>query len=105
MSRPSLFFVPIVLFASQALAADHTVTQKGMMFMPATLTVKVGDTVTFKNEDKLTHNVYSQSPGNAFNLKAVKPGDTAQVTLSSPGEVAVRCAIHPKMKMAIKVEK
>ena len=105
MIKRSFFMLPFVLLAAQAFAASHVVTQKGMAFAPETMTVKVGDTVVFKNDDKLTHNVYSRSPGNEFNLKSVKPGDSAEWAFSSPGEVAVRCAIHPKMKMTIKVEK
>ncbi len=34
-----------------------TVVEKGFAFDPATLDVKVGDTVTFKNEDSAPHNV------------------------------------------------
>ena len=94
----------ITLLASSASAAQHTVVQKGMAFVPEMLAVKAGDSILFKNEDRLTHNVYSKSAGNSFNLKALHPGASESVTLSTPGEVEVRCAIHPKMKMTIKVE-
>jgi plastocyanin len=94
----------ITLLASSASAAEHTVIQKGMAFMPEVLTVKAGDSIVFKNEDRLTHNVYSKSAGNSFNLKALRPGMSESVTLSAPGEVQVRCAIHPKMKMTINVK-
>jgi plastocyanin len=94
----------ITLLASSASAAQHTVLQKGMSFVPETLTVKAGDTVVFKNDDRLTHNVYSKSASNSFNLKALRPGASESVTLSAPGEVQVRCAIHPKMKMTIDVK-
>lgn len=104
---PKRFFIAIAIAvsASNASAAEYIVTQSRMAFKPDALTVKVGDTVVFKNNDKLTHNVYSKSSGNSFNLKAVRPGASENVTFSTPGEVKVRCAIHPKMKMKISVEK
>ena len=37
--------------------ARATVVEQGLAFNPATLEVKVGDTVTFKNEDTAPHNV------------------------------------------------
>lgn len=105
MTKRIFLGIFVCMMASSAFAAEHTVTQKGMSFMPKTLTVKVGDSVAFLNNDKLTHNVFSKSSGNSFNLKAVRPGKSESVTFSTPGDVKVRCAIHPKMKMTIKVEK
>lgn len=89
---------------SPVLAKEFTVTQKGQQFSPRTLTLKVGDQIVFVNDDAGTHNVFSESPGNSFDLKAQRPGTRTNVTFSSAGQVDVRCAIHPTMRLSVTVE-
>jgi plastocyanin len=86
-------------------AASHSVSQKGKAFAPATLKAKVGETVTFKNDDDVTHNSYSSSKGNEFNSQVQLPNTASSVTFKEPGVVEVRCAFHPKMKLSIVVTK
>ncbi len=90
--------------ASGALAAEHTVSQERKKFSERKMTIAVGDTVNFVNNDKITHNVYSSSSGHKFDMGAQAPGTAAKHTFSKPGKVKVRCAIHPKMKITLKVE-
>ncbi len=89
--------------ANSAVAGAHNISQKDKQFSTAELTVKVGDTVVFKNDDATAHNVFSTTAGNAFNLKIQKPGSESSQTFATPGEIDVRCAIHPKMTLKIKV--
>jgi len=86
-----------------ALAAETSVRQKGRLFTPNEITVKKGDTLMFVNDDNITHNVYSASTGNQFNLGAIAPGNSTPVTFKNTGNVDVFCAIHPSMKMSLKV--
>jgi plastocyanin len=46
----------------------------------------------------------STSKGNEFNLGSQPPGTSTDVTFKEAGEVQVICAIHPRMKMTVKVE-
>ena len=85
-------------------AASLTVSQKDRAFAPATVTVKAGATLVFKNDDDVTHNSFSMSKGNEFNSKAQQPGETASVTFKAPGVVEIRCAFHPKMRMTVTVQ-
>jgi plastocyanin len=85
-------------------AAAHPVSQKGKVFAPGTITVKVGDAVTFKNDDDVTHNAFSTSKGNEFNAKAQTPGSSADVVFKTKGKVAVKCAFHPGMSLVVNVE-
>jgi len=85
-------------------AAGVTVSQKDRAFAPVAVTMKVGATLVFKNDDDVTHNSYSTSKGNEFNSKAQQPGETASVTFKAPGEVEIRCAFHPKMRMTVTVQ-
>ena len=95
----------MLVLAGAARAADHEIGQKDKTFSVTTLTVKPGDTIVFKNDDHLTHNVYSTAKGNEFNLRAQAPGTSASVTLATEGTVEIRCAFHPKMKLVVTVRK
>lgn len=92
------------LSATVANATNHMVEQKGGAFAPGTLSVKLNDTVVFVNNDKVTHNVYSRSAGNEFRVSAQKPGEKTAIKFDSKGEIDVRCAMHPKMRLTINVE-
>jgi len=101
---------PVLLAASflagavvAAFAAEKTITQKGRMFSVADITIKTGDTLVFFNDDNVAHNIYSESPGNDFNLGSQAPGSSVPVTFDKSGEVDIQCAIHPLMKMKVKV--
>ena len=83
---------------------EHTVNQKNKEFLPGDLTVKVGDTVNFVNEDDFFHNVYSLSDARVFDLGSYPRGEGRKVKFDQPGEVLVECAIHDTMKMKIKVQ-
>ncbi len=94
----------LILSALAAVAgAGTTVTQKANQFSVARVSVRVGETVTFRNEDEVAHNVYSQSKDFSFNLMSQLPGASAPVTFDKPGEIEVRCAFHPTMKMQVTV--
>lgn len=72
-----------------------TVDMKNIAFSPNSVTVKVGQTVKWVNQDTVAHNVTAQSgafkstnfgPGGSFTFKATKPGTFGYV-----------CTIHPGM--------
>jgi plastocyanin len=94
----------ILLFASTAWAENQTVVQQGKAFAQTAVTINKGDTVTFTNQDPVTHNVYSQTSGMAFDLKTQKPGASSEVKFDRVGAAEVRCAIHPQMKMTVTVK-
>ena len=88
-----------------ALAADRMIGQKGKAFSDAEVTVKVGETLVYVNDDSVTHNILSTSAGNEFNLGSQEPGASTPATFKTAGDVKVMCAIHPRMQMAVKVVK
>jgi plastocyanin len=80
------------------------IKQRAKQFVPAVTVVPVGTRVLFPNEDKIFHNVFSSTPGDAFDLGTVKAGDkSSPVTLLKPGHVEVFCNIHSKMRADILV--
>lgn len=108
MQNPILeaIFVVFSLALSAAVAAqEHVISQKNSQFSPKTLTVKIGESVNFKNDDKVYHNVFSLSKPLSFDLGALPPGQSRKVEMVKEGVIDVECAIHPDMKLEIKVVK
>jgi plastocyanin len=87
-----------------AMAADFTVAQKGKAFSMATLTIKAGDKVSFRNDDPFAHNVFSLSDAMQFDLGSYPQGQAKSVTFSKPGLYDIECAIHPEMKLTVTVK-
>ena len=84
--------------------ATHDVSQKGKTFSVSDLTVAVGDEVRFHNDDDVTHNVFSMTQGHTFNLAVQEPGTNSTVKFDAAGDIEVRCAFHPDMKMVVHVQ-
>ena len=99
----SLTVVVLVGLSAGALAANLTITQKGRLFSSESITIKKGESVTFANDDTVPHNIISTSKGNEFNLGSQPPGAATDVTFKESGEAQVVCAIHPRMKMTVKI--
>jgi plastocyanin len=84
---------------------EHVVNQQNKEFSVTEITIKPGDKIVFKNSDEVTHNVFSNSKINPFNIKIQQPGGSSIVELKDEGTTEVRCAIHPKMKLMVTVKK
>jgi len=97
----------ILLFASAppAGAGEVVVAQKDKSFSRSEVSLRSGDRIVFRNDDSVVHNVYSVTPGFEFEIKTQLPGQSADERFSGQGEAEVRCAIHPQMKLKVKVEK
>lgn len=85
-------------------AAEHVVGQKNKQFTTKALTVKVGDTVKFLNEDPFQHNIFSLSETATFDLGSYPKGESRGHTFAKPGTVEVECALHPNMRMTVEVK-
>lgn len=78
-------------------------SQRDQMFAPFVLTVPVGASVNFANEDKVRHQVYSFSPAKKFELALFGRDQTHSVRFDRAGVVALGCNIHDRMVAYIKV--
>ena len=94
----------VLLAAPEARAEDHVIVQKGKTFSAAEIVLKAGDRIVFRNEDEVSHNVFSRSPGEEFEVRVQLPGQETAVALTKAGSADVRCAIHPQMKLHVTVE-
>jgi plastocyanin len=89
--------------AAAAPVAGNAVVIKGFAFAPAALTVSVGTTVTWTNQDSDAHTVTSDASGGPLNSKAMGTGDTFSYTFTRTGTFKYLCTIHPFMTATVTV--
>lgn len=82
-------------------AAPGSVTIKDFSFQPATITVNVGDTVTWTNEDSAPHSATADD--GSFDTGVFGKGQSRSHTFTKAGEFSYYCAPHPNMKATVKV--
>lgn len=80
-----------------------TMTTRGKMLLPHVLAIPVGSTVNFPNEDPISHNLFSLSSPNQFDLGLYRAGAGKSHTFTAPGIVNVYCNVHPNMSSVIHV--
>ena len=71
-------------------------------FGPQTITVRVGSTVTWTNDDDVPHTV--RAVDGAFASKPLDTGDRFAFSFRTPGEHSYFCSIHPMMTGKVVVE-
>jgi plastocyanin len=79
------------------------VSEEDITFQPGEVTVGVGDTVTWTNNDSVDHDVTaddfsSGEPG------GMAPGDTFEQTFEEAGTFDYVCTVHPGMEGTVVVE-
>jgi plastocyanin len=88
--------IGLFCLASAAFAAEKDVTIAGFAFSPSTVTVSVGDTVTWTNNDGATHT--ATADGGQFDTGNISGGGGSDsVTFNSAGTFAYHCQIHSAM--------
>jgi plastocyanin len=84
------------------LAADHAVAISGFAFSPATVSVTVGDTVTWTNSDAQGHT--ATADGGALDTGTIGNAQSGTITFSTAGSFPYHCSIHPDMTGTVVVE-
>jgi plastocyanin len=78
-------------------AARAAVDQRDKAFVPGWLVVQTGTTVEFPNHDSVSHQVYSFSGANSFELPLYKGDQPRPVVFQHAGVVTLGCNIHDRM--------
>ena len=78
-----------------------TVSIVNMSFQPASLTINVGQTVTWTNNDTMAHTVTSDT--GVWNSGTLNPGGSFSFTFTTPGTYTYHCAFHGSMTGTIVV--
>ena len=79
----------------------NSVSIKSYAFSVASLTVASGTTVTWTNNDPVTHTVTADD--GSFDSGNLAPGATFSHKFSTAGTVNYHCNIHPGMKASVVV--
>ena len=76
--------------------------QRGKRFLPHVLLIPTGTEVSFVNEDKMFHNVFSLA-GPPRSIRGLRRGSDAHPGFSEPGPVRLLCNIHASMSAFVYV--
>ena len=94
----------VTITAGAGASASADCVAANNCFSPSPLTVAPGTTVTWTNNDKLSHTITSgkvsdDNAGSLFDSGLVKPGKTFQFTFANAtaGTVNYFCTVHPWM--------
>jgi plastocyanin len=78
------------------------VSIENFAFAPDALTVPIGTTVTWTNNDNASHTVISDTP--AFESPSLPKGGDWSFTFDKAGVYKYHCTVHPGMKGTVTVE-
>ncbi len=81
---------------------SNAVNISGFAFVPATITIKVGEKVTWTNKDSASHTVTSDDGGFASS-GTLSQNKTYSVTFGTAGTFPYHCSIHPTMTGTVTV--
>ena len=90
--------LPVTLSAAPGLsapAAAPMVHISNFTFAPQALKIRVGQTVTWVNDDDIPHNVTAID--RSFKSKVLDTGERFSFTFAKAGTYAYFCALHPHM--------
>ena len=98
--------LPLLASPSEA-ASSEAISIKGFAFTPAALTVPVGTTVTWTNDEDSLHTVTSgtpPTPSGLFDSGEMDTGVDFSFTFAEPGTYPFFCSRHDFMKGEITVD-
>ncbi len=93
--------IPTIGLGQAAGSATHVIVIKQMHFDPQSLSVKVDDTVQWKNEDIFTHTVTANDA--TFDSGPIAPGQSWSRKFNTPGTFGYHCRPHPNMTAQLSV--
>jgi plastocyanin len=85
-----------LLGAASSPPRSHVVAIAGFEFAPSRITVAVGDTVTWVNQDIVPHT--ASAPAGGWDSGTIASKGRWTVVVREAGRVEYQCALHPSMK-------
>lgn len=85
--------------------ASHVieVAQKGRAFAVREVEIARGDVLRFTNADEFPHQIQAKGPGVDVDSGLQAPGETLDIAFPATGTVELRCGMHPRMRMSVRV--
>ncbi len=75
---------------------------KNFAFAPATITVKVGDSISWTNNDSMPHS--ASSDNGSFDTGILQTGQSKSITFTKAGTFTYHCSVHGSMKGTVIVQ-
>ena len=91
----------LAVVAVPAHAATIQIVMENLMFAPAEVSAKVGDTIEWVNKDVFLHSATARNGDFDVNQP---PKKTVTSVLQKAGTVEYYCRYHPNMKATLKIE-
>jgi plastocyanin len=76
-------------------AVTYEVAMRNIKFVPKKITVAVGDTIMWRNEDSEPHNAIAED--DSFRTDTIQHGETVSATIDEAGSHPYFCSIHAGM--------
>jgi amicyanin len=73
-------------------------------YSPSSLTIRVGDTVTWTNHDQAPHNVVTTSGPASLQSPLLAQGESWSFTFTVAGTYSYYCSVHPDMRAQVVVQ-
>lgn len=99
-ANPTTITSPNTTMPVPTQTTSNEVVINNFAFNPGSLTVPAGTTMTWVNNDSVTHSIKSDT----FSSPDLAPGDTYQHTFTTAGTYNYTCSIHPSMMGQIIVQ-
>jgi plastocyanin len=80
---------------------DNTISIESLSYNPNSLTITIGETVKWINNDNVDHTVTADG---LFDSGTLSNGETFEYTFNEAGTYEYTCTIHPNMQATITVE-
>ena len=89
--------------ATARAAANVTITARDFFWSPDTVTIQVGDTVTWTNLDSAPHTATDSGSGSLFD-GVMNQGESFSYTFTQAGTFNYLCTFHPEMTGTVVVQ-
>jgi plastocyanin len=89
---------------AQVDSTNTVVDIKNDMYSSDSITINIGDKVTWRNTDSIAHTVLSNDGSTELNSQVLNPGDEYSHTFSSPGEFSYSDPNYPNIEGVVMVE-
>lgn len=89
---------------AQTTVTENQVTIQSFSFNPGTITIKVGTTITWANQDDTTHTVTSVGGQQELESGNLSKGQSFTHTFATVGEFNYQCSIHTSMQGKVIVQ-
>jgi len=101
-----LFFVLLLAgctaSVNEPVISSPDIVIESFSFVPESLNVSVGGSVTWLNSDGAVHTIVADD--GSFSSGVLNDGDSYSFTFNSPGTVSYHCSVHPSMRGVIVVD-